>query len=324
MRIEQALEKYVLQLRGNGRSDHTIAQVRRHVRLFEAWLDADGHTTELAHIDHETVALFLASAKVTKRADGRPRKPTSANALRSSLRCFFGFAHAAGYATANPARLVQRARCDHREPKALPDGDCERLVAALNRARSPSELRDRALFLTLLSAGLRIGSALHLDVADADLDAGELRLRRMKNGGEDVTYVPPATVAVLREYLGDRTNGPLFRASHGGRLTARSVHRRLVEWAERAGIAGRVHPHRLRHSFAMRVYERTQDVLVTSRALCHRSLASTAIYARPSKAAVRTAVEHGWLRWNLLFGNPRGFSGISSKSAADPIACGVV
>jgi hypothetical protein len=43
-----------------------------------------------------------------------------------------------------------------------------------------------------------------------DLDAGELRLRRMKNGGEDVTYVPPATVAVLREYLGDRTQGPLF------------------------------------------------------------------------------------------------------------------
>jgi integrase/recombinase XerC len=97
-------------------------------------------------------------------------------------------------------------------------------------------------------------------------------------------------VAVLREYLGDRTTGPLFQASHGGRLTARSVHRRLSEWAERAGIAGRVHPHRLRHSFAMRVYERTQDVLVTSRALCHRSLASTAIYARPSQAVVRAAV----------------------------------
>jgi site-specific recombinase XerD len=106
MRIEQALEKYVLQLRGNGRSDHTIGQVRRHVRLFEEWLAGDD---DLAVIDHETVALFLASETVTKRADGKTRKPTSANALRSSLRCFFGFAHAAGYATANPARLVQRA-----------------------------------------------------------------------------------------------------------------------------------------------------------------------------------------------------------------------
>jgi integrase/recombinase XerC len=290
MRIEQALEKYVLQLKGNGRSEHTVGQVRRHVRMIEARLEAEDESTELAEVDHEHVALFLSSDTVTKRADGKTRKPTSANALRSSLRCFFGFSHAAGYASANPARLVQRARCDHRQPKALPDGDCERLVAALNGARSPSELRDRALFLTLLSAGLRIGSALHLDVSDADLGAGELRLRRMKNGGEDVVFLPPATAAVLRGYVGGRTDGPLFQASHGGRLTARSVHRRLCEWAERAGIAGRLHPHRLRHSFAMRVYERTQDVLVTSRALCHRSLASTAIYARPSQAMIRAAV----------------------------------
>jgi hypothetical protein len=70
MRIEQALDKYVLQVRGNGRSDHTIAQVRRHVRLFESWLQRDD---ELTAIDHETVALFLASELVTKRADGRPR-----------------------------------------------------------------------------------------------------------------------------------------------------------------------------------------------------------------------------------------------------------
>jgi integrase/recombinase XerC len=296
MRIEQALEKYVLHLKGNGRSEHTIGQVRRHVRLFEAWLEADGHSTEVAHIDHETVALFLASARVTKRADGRPRKPTSANALRSSLRCFFAFAHAAGYATTNPARLVQRARCDHCEPKALPDGDCDRLLSALAGARSPSELRDRALFLTLLSAGLRIGSALHLDVSDADFDAGELRLRRMKNGGEDVTYVPPATVAVLREYLGDRTDGPLFQASHGGRLTARSVHRRLCEWAERAGISGRVHPHRLRHTFGTRLFRSTSNVLLVARAMCHKSVASTAISVRVDSGAVRAAVTNGWAR----------------------------
>jgi integrase/recombinase XerC len=287
MRIEQALDRYVLQLRGNGRSDHTIGQVRRHVRLFEAWLDGDD---DLAAIDHETVALFLASEVVTQRADGRPRKPTSANALRSSLRCFFSFVHAAGYATTNPARLVQRARCDHRQPKALADADCDRLLTALATARSPSERRDRALFLTLLSAGLRIGSALHLDVSDADLDAGELRLRRMKNGGEDVVFLPPATVAVLREYLGDRTTGPLFQASHGGRLTARSVHRRLCEWAERAGISGRVHPHRLRHTFGTRLFRTTGNVLLVARALCHKSVASTAIYVRVDAGAVRAAV----------------------------------
>ena len=124
MRIEQALEKYIVQLQGNGRSEHTVGQVRRHVRLFESWLEAEDESTELADVRHEHLALFLSSETVTKRADGAVRKATSANALRSSLRCFFGFAHAAGYAPTNPARLIQRARCDHRQPKALADADC--------------------------------------------------------------------------------------------------------------------------------------------------------------------------------------------------------
>ena len=57
MRIEQALEKYIVQLQGNGRSEHTVAQVRRHVRLFEAWLEAEGESTELARIDHQALAV---------------------------------------------------------------------------------------------------------------------------------------------------------------------------------------------------------------------------------------------------------------------------
>jgi hypothetical protein len=92
-----------------------------------------------------------------------------------------------------------------------------------------------------------------------------LRLRRTRNGCEDVVFFPPATVAVLREYLGDRTDGPLFQASHRGRLTARSVHRRLSKWAERAGISGRVHPHRLRHTFSTRLFSSTSNVLLAAR-----------------------------------------------------------
>jgi integrase len=116
----------------------------------------------------------------------------------------------------------------------------------------------------------------------------------MKNGGEDVVFLPPATVEMLRAYVGERTTGPLFLASHGGRLTARSVHRRLCEWAERAGIAGRVHPHRLRHTFGTRLFRTTGNVLLVARAMSHRSVASTAIYVRVDSASVRAAVHGGW------------------------------
>jgi len=58
----------------------------------------------------------------------------------------------------------------------------------------------------------------------------------------------------------------------------------------RAGIAGHVGPQTLRHRFGCDVYARTSDVLLTSRALCDRSVASTAVYARASESQLRAAV----------------------------------
>jgi integrase/recombinase XerD len=286
MQINEALERYIVQLEADGRSSHTIAQVTRHVRLLANCIGA----VEIEDVRHEDIARFLASDAVTKRADGAPRKPTSSNAVRSSLRTFLGYVHAAGYTRTHAGRLIRRSRCPSPRPRALPVGDCERLLAALDTAKTPSELRDRALFVTMLGVGLRVGSAVHLEVRDVDLDAAELRLRRMKNGDEDVVFLPPKIVTLLRTHIADRRVGPLFPASHRRRMTARSVHRRLGVWAERAGIACHPSPHSLRHSFALAIYAATRDVLVVGRALCHRSVVSTACYARPTDAAVRAAI----------------------------------
>ena len=292
MQISEALAAYVQQLAADGRSEHTRRQAERHVRLFAGWIGEKA----IEEVRHECLARFLASDAVRLTAVGTPRKPSSANALRSSLRCFFGFVHAAGYTPVNAARLVRRARCGPSRPRALSEGEQARLLAALEQAQTIAERRDRALFHVLLRCGLRVGSAVGLDVGDADLDAGTLHLRRLKAGGEDLVYVPRETAEVLRGYLAGRTSGPLFVSAAGGRLTTRSVHRRLAFWSRRAGLARPVFPHQCRHTFATRVYASTGDLLVTARALCHRSLASTAVYARPAEAAVRDAVRAAALR----------------------------
>lgn len=289
MRIEDALDQYLVQLAGDGRSRHTIDQARRHVRLLAAWLGP----REIASVRHEDLARFLASEVVRKRADGEERRASSGNALRSSLRAFFGYVHASGLAPANAARLVRRAMCAPARPKALSDGDCAKLMAALATAETSAERRDLVMFTAMLRTGVRVGSAVALDVTDVDFAAAEIRLRRMKNGDEDVVYLPEDLVPLLREHVGARTAGPLFAAAHGDRLVVRSVHRRLEGWAKRAGIDRAVFPHCLRHSFGMRVFARTGDVLVTARALCHRSVASTAVYVRPAENIVRAAISQG-------------------------------
>lgn len=286
MKIEELIEVYAEQLRADGRSPHTVAQVVRHGRLAGRFFGE----RDVAMLDHTDVARFLNSAVAMRTPDGRSKKATSANALRSSIRTLFAFAASAGYAGTNPARLVRRARTSPPPPRALSDVARGRLVAELDRASTWAERRDRALFRTLLEAGLRVGSAVAAHVEDLDLDAGELRLRTLKGGHEDVVYLAPGLVAVLREWVGERRAGILFPNARGGRLSTRQAHRRLARHSPPLGDPNALSPHRLRHAFAMRVYARTGDLLVTARALCHRSTAATAVYARADAARVRAAV----------------------------------
>lgn len=286
MKIEDLVRSYQQQLRADGRSECTVGQCVRHGMLMGRFFGE----REVEAIDHTDVARFLTSAMAMRTRDGRPKKATSVNALRSSVRTIFAFAHAAGYVTANPARLVRRARCSPPPPRALSDVDRERLVAELAKATTWTERRDRALFMTLLLGGLRIGSAIGAHVEDIDLNAGELRLRRLKGGAEDVVLLAPALVEHLRAWVGERHEGPLFPTQDGRALGCRQAHRRLQIVARQAGITRTVSPHVLRHSFAMAVYHRSGDILVTSRALCHHSTASTAVYARASVERVRAAI----------------------------------
>ena len=290
MDIEEALSRYMTQLRADGRSEHTAGQYRRHISLLGTWLRENGRGDAIEEIDHETLAAFLASPCARTRPDGKTKRATSTNALRTSLRTFFRYAHEAGYVRSNPARLIRRALCGTPPIRALSEEEQGRLALALEAGKGPVAERDRMLFVLLLGSGIRIGSALALEVGDVDLERGQLALRRTK--GDCPVSVPLSRSLRdhLRAYIGERTSGPLFRGANGRAMSSRHVQRRLQLWCGRAGIGHAVRPHDLRHSFAIRIYRKTRDLLLVQQALRHRSIASTTVYARTDDAAVRAAV----------------------------------
>ncbi len=71
-------------------------QYCRHIAALTRWLAHDGHTGAVKDIDHEDLARFLAEPTVRMRPDGAQKKAGSVNALRSSLKYFFGYVHRAG------------------------------------------------------------------------------------------------------------------------------------------------------------------------------------------------------------------------------------
>jgi integrase/recombinase XerC len=291
MQITEALDLFQLQLRANGRSAHTQNQYARHVRMLDAWFALSSRSRDLRDVDHVAVSEFLCSAAVVEKRGGGRRRATSANGLRSSLRSFFGWAHAAGYAHRNAAALVQRARCAPAPPRGLSEGDQRRLLDELAQATDPEGQRDHTLFAVMLGAGTRVGSAVALDLEDVDLERSELRLRTTKGDRPALAILPRSVAAVLRRYIADRTEGALFQGRRGDRITTRHVARRLAYWLRRAGIERRASPHSLRHSFARRVFEKTGDLLLTQAALGHASVMSTVVYARVDRERLRAVLQ---------------------------------
>lgn len=288
--IEQALDRFLLQLAADGRSEHTIAQYRRHVRLLGRWLSDQKEGGDLGALAPEVVARFMISKDARNRPDGEPKKPTAVNALRTSVRCFCAYLRDAGLVESNPAMLLRRAICSSRRSRALDETEVERLVAVLQEGQDEPAVRDRVLFTLMLATGIRIGSALGLDVEDVDLERSELLLRRAKGSRVDRVFMPQEIMPGLAALVAQRGTGPVFKNAGGLRVTARHANRRLAQLFDRAGIR-RVHgTHCLRHTFGTRLYGRTGDVLLVKEALCHRSVASTTTYAAVAESRLRQAI----------------------------------
>jgi integrase/recombinase XerC len=288
MHVQEALGQFQVQLAADGRSEHTRKQYQRHVVAFLGWLNRNGRDADIASITPNTVAEFFGSDDARMSARGGTKRATSANAQRTSLRCFLRWAHESGLATSNAARLLRRARCAPPPPKALRDDEQARLLAVLAAATGIETERDRMLVDLLIGTGIRIGSAIALDIEDLDLDHGELTLRTTKNNRPTTAVLPAAIAENLKVFLGTRTNGPVFTASDR-RVSIRHVQRRIAGWLRAAGITGRS-AHAFRHTFACRVYSATGDLQVTQAALGHASIASTVVYAKVDKSRVRAAV----------------------------------
>ena len=276
MKLQQALAMFLVQLDANGRSSHTVRQYSRHVRALDRWLHESGKNPDVANITHQVIAEFLVSPAAKCRPDGNSKMPTSANALRTSLRCFFAYLFECGAIPSNPARLIKRAMCSPPPPRALSHAERDRLVAALEGATTVQDQRDRTLFVILVETGMRIGSALGVRVEDVDLGERRLWVTTAKAGRSYEANLTEKATEMLALAIGGRKAGLVFAG-----IGVRHAQRRFRTWTDRAGVRADVSLHALRHTFARAVYAERKDILAVQRALGHTSVVSTAIYLRP-------------------------------------------
>jgi integrase/recombinase XerC len=281
----EALQGFERHLRAERNvSPHTRRAYVGDVRQFAAWLAAGAAP---ADVTSEDVRGFLASLHAR-------RHPATLGRKLAGLRSFFRLQVREGRCPLDPTAGIGAPRVPKRLPNPLSVDDCTALAegAGADEAGAPEkELRDRALVELLYGAGLRVGELSGLDVRDVDLHRGDVRVAG-KGGVERVVPLTGAARDALRDYLDlRRAPGllaqPLFtalrrRRDGPRRLGVRDVRRILAARARRVGVGDRVHPHRMRHSYATHLLDMGADLREIQELLGHRSLATTEKYTAVS------------------------------------------
>jgi integrase/recombinase XerC len=186
---------------------------------------------------------------------------------------------------ANPVEGVRAPKAGKRLPKALSVEQVEKLLEPEGGDAAPIAARDRAMFELMYSSGLRLAELVSLDLGDGRLDLREAEVTVTGKGGK-TRSVPVGARAKdalgawigLRAQLARAGEKALFVGARGERIAPGVVQSRLRRLALRQGVAGRLHPHMLRHSFASHVLQSSQDLRAVQEMLGHASIATTQVY----------------------------------------------
>ena len=203
----------------------------------------------------------------------------------SGLRAFLRFCFLEGLLETDlsQAALVVRGRRSSSLPRGISPTDARALLDACDRHRALGR-RDYALIILLLRLGLRRGEVARLMLDDIDWRAGELVVRG-KGGREDRLPLPADVGAALASYLrrgrpvSDRRAVFLQARAPYAPIASGTVASTVRRACRRAGIP-ELGSHRLRHTTACEMVTAGVPIVRIGQVLRHRSLQSTAIYAR--------------------------------------------
>ncbi len=272
---------------------------RATIAAYAADLAAFGREKGIARWDRgPDVALAHLAACSAGDGGARVLRPTSLRRRAATLRSFYRFCYAEGLIGVDVASRLDLPRQSRLLPDTLTVAEVDRLLEAVDVSR-PEGVRDRALLELLYAAGLRVSEALGLDDADASLDGAFVRVIG-KGDRERLVPIGDAAVEWLARYdhdvrpalleigrAGTDRGGPVFLGDRGGRLRRQRAWEAIRGAAARAGLAERVSPHTLRHSFATHLLEGGADLRVVQELLGHASISTTQLYTHVTGERIR-------------------------------------
>ncbi|MDQ6750294.1 MAG: site-specific tyrosine recombinase XerD [Actinomycetota bacterium] len=267
-----------------GLSRNTLEAYRSDLEQFGAHLDRTGQSS--LEVTHTQLTEFI--AQLTAGDAKAPPAPSTIQRKVACLRSFYRHLRRDGILERDPTAELRAPRGGHKLPQVLARAEVKRLLEQ-PRGTAPRALRDRALLELMYACGLRASEAITLDVGDVDLEEGVLRARG-KGSKERQVPVGRQAIAAARVYVqrgrpplvGANGETRLFVNSRGSGLTRQGLYKIVQRHAAAAGLADKMSPHTLRHTFATHLLAGGCDLRSVQEMLGHADIATTQIYTHLS------------------------------------------
>jgi len=292
--INEALQRFLEYLEiEKGRS---LKTVRNYKQYISKYIEFSG-IKKIDVIDAESIRQFRLhlnrqpGAKTKGQQSGTMKKRTQ-NYYLIALRMFLKYLMKQGHKVYSPEN-IELAKTEARHIDHLDVTELQRMLDVAQKHQ-----RNYAIMHMLFSTGLRVSELTSLN-RDIDLSKDEMTIRG-KGDKLRIVFLSPKARESVREYLNNRTDmdealfiqeGPrvvkLEEQNVSLRLTPRSVERLVKRIAIEAGIAKKVTPHTIRHSFATDLLRNGADIRSVQMMLGHSNIATTQIYTHITDKQLR-------------------------------------
>lgn len=212
----------------------------------------------------------------------------------SSLRSYFDYLFKNELISGNVAALVALPKLHEKPILHLIGPEVERLLSVAQDGAKLSETqqrfhnhtrtRDYAILMLFLGTGIRVSECVGIDIGDLDFTSNAVLVTR-KGGNQVILYYPQEVADALQAYLEDRKQvkpaaktdeNALFLSLQRRRISQRAVQLMVKKYCSVAvPLKKRMSPHKLRSTYATRLYHETEDIYLVADALGHADVNTT-------------------------------------------------
>ena len=292
-----------------GLSNNTQKNYGQYLKLFTTWLRKTGQESllprELTARHIWDYRLYLARGHKTPVGASLSKK--SQNYYLIALRALLAY-FADRDIESLPSSKIKLAKQKSDETISFLDTrDMERMLK-IPDVSTQNGLRDRAIMELFFSSGMRISELTALDADRVSFLKQEDGARTFElsivGKGKYVrtVFISPRAAKWLRAYLATRrdVHDPLFinhrsKKTENRRLSPRYIQMMISKCAVLAGLAKKVTPHTLRHTYATDLLSHGADLRSVQELLGHKNVATTQIYKHVTNKRLRDIHEkfHG-------------------------------